>query len=182
MRVNRERKFAYIHIPKTGGVSIVKNILTPLGFERIGRRHDAYDASQVEDDYFVFAFVRNPYSRAVSLYRHRYVLSERFRLKNPDVRTFLNFLHDDYRKHDKLFTQFEFLHPRVELFRFEDFNKEIERLCERLKIKKPVMKKTEYFNYYGDYNWEDWLENKDILTINELFRDDFTLGYEIWTP
>ena len=71
---HEEPKFIFIHIQKTGGVSI-SNLLRryiPTTTPGRGRRHISARRAlkQVEnpDDYFKFAFVRNPWDRLVSWY------------------------------------------------------------------------------------------------------------------
>jgi Sulfotransferase family len=71
---HEEPKFIFIHIQKTGGVSI-SNLLRryiPTTTPGRGRRHISARRAlkQVEnpDDYFKFAFVRDPWDRLVSWY------------------------------------------------------------------------------------------------------------------
>jgi hypothetical protein len=71
---HEEPKFIFIHIQKTGGVSI-SNLLrrySPTTTPGCGLRHISARRAlkQVEnpDDYFKFAFVRNPWDRLVSWY------------------------------------------------------------------------------------------------------------------
>jgi chondroitin 4-sulfotransferase 11 len=71
---HEEPKFIFIHIQKTGGVSI-SNLLrrySPTTTPGRGLRHISARRAlkQVEnpDDYFKFAFVRNPWDRLVSWY------------------------------------------------------------------------------------------------------------------
>ena len=85
--VNDEHRFIFLHVAKTGGRSINVSLK-----ERLGERGSFYTA-QIDprvdvigrklgveardlvgrdrwNDYFTFAFVRNPYDRAVSIYEH----------------------------------------------------------------------------------------------------------------
>jgi Sulfotransferase family len=71
---HEEPKFIFIHIQKTGGVSITKLLgrHIPTTIRGRGCRHMSARRAlkQVEnpDDYFKFAFVRNPWDRLVSWY------------------------------------------------------------------------------------------------------------------
>jgi hypothetical protein len=81
---SREKKLLFLHVPKTGGLSIIntlrktlgirleaseKKLNTPLGHE--SQSLVDFKATKIEpNSFFSFAFVRNPYSRAVSMYNH----------------------------------------------------------------------------------------------------------------
>ena len=81
-----EKKCIFIHIPKTGGTTICRG-LNPIGFESGGTRtffkKNKYMGLNIsvkhyparflkeyilEDDYFIFSFVRNPWDLLVSSY------------------------------------------------------------------------------------------------------------------
>lgn len=70
---NEHRKFAFIHIQKTGGVSIDKLLraaVPDITFHRprhMGARR-AREEIEDWDGYYSFAFVRNPWDRLVSWY------------------------------------------------------------------------------------------------------------------
>ncbi len=97
MIISKERKFIFIHIPKTAGTSISKLLKDlfpkteqPL-LTHISARHAlSYLESQGEDpsDYQFFTFVRNPYERMHSLY---HFIKRRWpqRLDNKDLNKWL---------------------------------------------------------------------------------------------
>lgn len=64
--INHERRFVFVHIPKTAGMSIYEALGVDRGFGHL-RLHDhpAYDPS-----YFSFTIVRSPWDRAVSTYAY----------------------------------------------------------------------------------------------------------------
>ena len=77
-RINYEHKLIFIHIPKTAGNSITKN-LKSLGDKdaynspKISKHAKAFEVKEllgkkVWDDYFSFTFVRNPWDLMVSSY------------------------------------------------------------------------------------------------------------------
>ncbi|MEO0341649.1 MAG: sulfotransferase family 2 domain-containing protein [Bacteroidota bacterium] len=77
----RKEKFIFIHVPKTGGTSIEKALITP-DCELISNTHGKgfilnhltleqmadFSFATVEEfhEYFVFGFVRHPYDRTIS--------------------------------------------------------------------------------------------------------------------
>ena len=66
--IDYERKFIFIHVPKTGGVSV----RLPLFNKKIGPHTTAMrrreELGQRYDELFSFAFVRNPWDRLVSTF------------------------------------------------------------------------------------------------------------------
>ena len=76
--VSDKYKILYIHIPKTGGISVNKwfQELDPDAGSISERKHDSLISLKQKhgtkfDSYFKLAVVRNPWSRAVSLYEYR---------------------------------------------------------------------------------------------------------------
>lgn len=64
--IDHKRKFIFLHVPKTAGNSIIKNI----GLEKFPPCHlplSKYNKLHT-DNYFKFAFIRNPWDRFVSAY------------------------------------------------------------------------------------------------------------------
>lgn len=75
MIINHEKKYLFIHVPRTGGTSLKDAlILRDNGKEFLkphGRAVEARENLGGEwDEYFRFAFVRNPYDWVLSLYCH----------------------------------------------------------------------------------------------------------------
>jgi hypothetical protein len=68
--INRTQKWAFIHIPKTGGNSISKILLSVPGSEQI-MVHGTLNQLMDVGGYFIFSFVRNPFTRLASWYEHK---------------------------------------------------------------------------------------------------------------
>jgi len=83
MLISHDHKFIFIHIGKTGGTSIEKTLCAALDIDFEQTKKDAEGhwwkhiwakgmrkrvGPQIWDDYFTFAFVRNPYDMILSLY------------------------------------------------------------------------------------------------------------------
>ena len=154
MRVNHKRKAVYHHVMKTGGTTLSVKILSNLPellqsdntekekwvwvmgmhgtyTELYNRFPEIYEAVS---DYYHFAFVRNPFSHAVSMYFH---------LTSPNTNhpgiinsktqvSFKKFLRELYRPQSvSTFEDEKFINS--EFYKFEDYEKEVRRLLRVLK-------------------------------------------------
>lgn len=77
--INHINKFIFLHIPKTGGMSIGQTLYNLMGvtkkYDGFRIHHDEFD-EDIFRDYFVFTFVRNPWDRLYSQYKFRPFLKE----------------------------------------------------------------------------------------------------------
>jgi hypothetical protein len=62
--IDHERRLIFIHIPKTAGIAIYSS----LGITDQPSHKTIFDYAEYRDEYFSFAFVRNPWERALSSY------------------------------------------------------------------------------------------------------------------
>ena len=203
--IDHKHKFIFIHIPKNAGSSIEQafgynafdhttNGCTYelcMGYEQQEpHRHlqhlkidEIYDIHPgVKDSYFSFTFVRNPYSRAVSLYNYNKPFQ-----KNSDQFSFRDYITSDDPKlncdpahgrhqHEYVFdcegkSMIDFV-GRVENIQ-EDFN----TICDRIgiaRIELPIVNK-KTFKHYTEY-YDD--ETRSIVA--ELYKQDFEkFNYQI---
>ena len=74
MIIDREKKIIFCHVEKTAGSSITSaiwhHLLTENKHEPVNYPNKHAVMPEGFEDYFKFAFVRNPYDRAVSKYFH----------------------------------------------------------------------------------------------------------------
>ena len=81
--LDRNRKILFIHVPKTGGYTISQCLSAAgLRMEFEGSKHSPLSSYKNVDDYYKFAFVRNPFDMLVSRYFHNLVNRERDKYKN----------------------------------------------------------------------------------------------------
>ncbi len=66
--INKQYNILYVHIPKTGGVSIEKALNGRVGDHRDVKRYLKELGEEQFNKYFSFAFVRNPWDKMVSNY------------------------------------------------------------------------------------------------------------------
>jgi chondroitin 4-sulfotransferase 11 len=64
--IDHKHKFVFIHIPKTGGISIHQ----VLRSKPCDRNHAELHTHEFDENYFKFMFVRNPWDRIVSCYNY----------------------------------------------------------------------------------------------------------------
>lgn len=68
--INRDKKWAYLHVPKTGGISFTELLQEEPGTEEIGGVHEPIHCLGNVDNYYIFCFVRNPFYQIMSGYCH----------------------------------------------------------------------------------------------------------------
>lgn len=72
--ISHEKKFIFLHIPKTAGTSVgtmlYRNLDIYEPYQGFGIHHDDL-TEEILQEYFVFTFVRNPWERLYSQYKFR---------------------------------------------------------------------------------------------------------------
>ena len=69
LNINKENNFVFIHVPKTGGVSIRKSLFDQdIGPHTTALDQRIYMGKKKYNDFSVIAFVRNPWDRLVSAF------------------------------------------------------------------------------------------------------------------
>ena len=202
-------KCVFVHIPKTGGQSVEKTLYPKMkaptetnydiftGWDdknKIWMQHATMQ--QINElykhdvtNYFKFAFVRNPYARAVSDYF--WMQSE---IKKND--SFLNYLQEagEFKRRltikrnnkwrgDHVIPQFDFLFDKSEnklvdfIGRLENFQTDFDKVCDYLKIPRKKLsrqlvakKRKHYTEYYDD-------ETKQIVA-EKYAKDIEYFGYK----
>ena len=69
--INHYSKWAFVHIPKTGGTSITKVLLEDNNTEEVSV-HDSLRMLDCDGTYFIFTVVRNPFTRICSAFEDEY--------------------------------------------------------------------------------------------------------------
>lgn len=209
MPISHQYKVIFIHIPKTGGSSVD----TALGIHGDNNRGSIKPAPEilfgvmgskalqhltaleikkivpqaVWQNYFKFAFVRNPYDRLISEYFWRQKLNKKFRkvgfkkfllnfVAPAKNRPLKHFLDDHYRDQYKFITD-ENEKIMVDFVgKFENFIDDFKKICQsaQLNIKLPHLNKTKHQSYQQYYNEETkkiaaQLCQKDLSIFNYQF-------------
>lgn len=138
MPFNVEKKFLYIHIPRTGGHSLKQAIYDAgLDLEGFKNKHDTPKEIRkyMSDwkDYWKFAFIRNPFDRLVSQYSHRVK-----NLKSRGFRKYKGFKAwlKAYAKKGKIRSQIRMLEGEMDFIgTVENMYEDYDKVCKHLKIK-----------------------------------------------
>ena len=187
MTISHELKIIFIHIQRTGGSSIINMLKGRLGKKLIiVSQHgnaQSEEATLLKDypDYTVFTFVRNPWDRILSWYqlinKHNILSIE------EDRSAFENFLLMDHAANpdDNYFhyNQLEYLISPyrdikdINIYRFENFSNEVQRLWSYLNIIPGASTKTngtipvDYRNFYTEKS-KALIREKCALDINHF--------------
>ena len=184
-------KFIFIHVPKTGGRSVVKLL------ENIHEKNESLqfhhnnltfiktgyplhkDIRKNINDYDVFSVVRNPYERMISYFFHL-----KLRLKNDDFKSFdkkefISFLLNSYGTNMNYPSQLSYFNNEtVNIIRFENFEKELRQVLDKYTIKCSIPKiNTTVHEHYSKY-----YDNETRAIIENLYKDDLEqFGYTFET-
>jgi hypothetical protein len=184
--VSHENKWGYIHIPKTGGTSITQ-VLKKTNECITITGHDSLRILDVHD-YFLFTFVRNPFTRIQSAFYH----GVRHGLYKND---FSDFLLNANTNDLWLLPQSYYINAgKTEnkkisfVGKYENFEKDFIQLMLLLKIKDyeiPHLNRNPLYNKHPNLNQEKYYKllyteewQKDW--VRERYKDDFKqFDYEL---
>ena len=180
--INHQKKFIFIHIPKTAGSSII-DALFPKFRGKWGSYKGHFLPNEYELDiwknYFSFCVIRNPWDRMVSLYHYwcdgkdvsnqRGISFKEFCLSFPT-----SISHSYYHKR----RQVEFIDRdgiRVDaILKFENLEEDFQSICNHLNLNvslphliKSKFRKPDYSAYY---------DNETRAWVADYFAEDIELG------
>jgi len=185
--INRTQKWAFIHIPKTGGTTITSLLQTIPGTQLVNSHGTINELTDV-DDYFIFSFVRNPYTRFASWYEH-------YKKQNSYNKPFSDFINSINHLDFVFFSQEYFLYhgatdtKKVSFVgKFENYENDLKFIFEKINVnfeKVPHLNPNKYyekhpslntFNLYKNYYKKEWMKD----WIKTKYKNDFKIfGYEL---
>lgn len=173
MKIDKE-KLLFVHIPKTGGTSILNKLDQSMWKKTKNIGHDPLFLLEKNNDTenaFSFCVVRNPYTRTFSYYDH-------FKFQNNVECSFLDFLYILKRKEFSkntpmmIFPQSFYvynLHGDIGIDKIYNYEKFYE-IEEDLNIKFDYLNK----GTYSQKEYKDAFKDKNaIALVQELFSVDF---------
>lgn len=184
--INHAQKWAFIHIPKTGGTSISSVLQEVEGTERI-TMHDSIRALPDSPNYFIFTFVRNPFTRLQSAFQHGV-------RKGEYINDFSKFLNLKLDSDLWLLPQYYFITAGVTenknvsfIGKYENIEKDSITIFNKLNIDKkiphlnrnpiydkhPTLKQHDFYKHMYREEWmKDW--------VRERYKNDFKIfNYEL---
>jgi chondroitin 4-sulfotransferase 11 len=184
-----EHKFIHVHIHRTGGTSIERRFGHKSYDHRGINKYIEEYGKEVWDNYFTFAFTRNPWDRILGTYQWnrqiaRAPLRERYGFDSMSFRDFVFRYKKLYKNNPQANSHCKWLvennKPIVDYIgRFENYQSDYDIICDRIGIPRhrlPHVNKTDhkhYTEYYDD-------ETKQVVA--DLYPDDieyFEYSFEI---
>lgn len=166
MIISEEPKFIFVHIPRTGGMSIK---------EALGRSGNMSSHAFLRDapnweDYFSFCFVRNPWSRLYSQYQYAVGKRRIFRGSFPAYVSAAPPSRD----------QFWMTEGCSFVGRFEHLQEDLDRVCAHLGIPSVVLphyhKSVDRSDYCGMYT--DEMKSRVREEISRIDIENFGFSFE----
>jgi hypothetical protein len=130
--IDHIKKIVYIHIPKTGGTTIEKIFFN----KNSSSEHITITEYSNYYDYFIFSFVRNPYTRIISVYNYfinggnKSLGDKNIINRDVDINNFLKEYNETNLKFLK--TQYSYLQDSKNIDfvgRYENFDNDLKQIC-----------------------------------------------------
>ena len=163
--INEFHKFVFIHIPRTGGTSIEQS----FDSERIPNQHMQVKHIDGEyNDYFKFAFVRNPWERMVSYYfmdRYSNGISFLEFVKLIPTRSKLEYRMLPYITDSTGKIAVDFLG------RYENLQKDFDTMCDKMGV---VRRDLLNYNKTDHTPYADYYDEESYELVSKMFADDIS--------
>jgi hypothetical protein len=184
--ISNKDKFIFIHIPKCGGTSIERFFLSHYGISHDWKREYPLEALpmkvrsefcigfdenqhmslndfplQKQEQYFSFAFVRNPWDRVMSSYLYFKKLGYEFTFKSF-------FKSDQFRIHGK--PQSSFFNKNIDFIgSFENLQENFNLICENLGIEP---KQLPHENKTIHEHYTEWYTDENKKLVQDKYSED----------
>ena len=181
------QKFCFIHINKTAGTSIAKFLNYPyIMHNTVQELCNQYGDEEIRNA-FLFTFVRNPYDRVRSQFKH-YVLTNQFDLSDGAIgfnewviETYGSKINPFYNHGDKYFsTQMSWLsdkngsNPIDYIGKFENLNNDFRSVCQHLGYTGNLKRS----NHSDTVNIEGFSAQSKEIIYNYFEEDFINLDYK----
>jgi len=187
--INHKHNFLFVKVAKTASTSLISSLpktKTPPNDWPYDQNHiplwyykDSILKGSSYENFFKFAFVRNPYDRAVSTWKYWNKFNQSQGGEALDFKTLLMLKSDSINKKQfssKYSSQYEFTKGCDFIGRFENLQEDFDTVCNHIGIeskKLPFKNKTSH-NHYSEY-YND--ETRRI--VEEKYSKDLTyFNYE----
>jgi len=189
-----ELECIFIHIPKSAGVSVNRELFGNLGgAHRSVRTYKRVFGPATFKKYYKFTFVRNPYSRLLSAYRFLKRggfcdVDKQWAEENlGQYNSFQEFVHGwltdkSVLTYNHFRPQFMYLcdrsfEPEVDFIgHFETIDQDFEKVCLRLNVSRELKKYNQ--GPEKEDHWSFFYTDKELKKVYKIYRKDFELfGY-----
>ena len=173
-------KTIFIHVERTGGVSVRKHLLEHENHFRRWQQTKHFTSSEMKeltqlwdiwDNYYKFAFVRNPYDRLVSWYNachlHHEWVSD-IALYMRQYNTLSELIYHNQPHSQLIKSQYETTSNLDFVGRFENREEDFGKICDKIDI--PYSNRKENTSVHLDYKTYYTGVTKKIVT--EWFKED----------
>lgn len=168
MYIANKYKLGFVHIPKTGGTAIIKAM--PFGQE--GQKHGGVIK---RSGFYIFTITRNPYQRLVSYYRFQ-LQKHPNRINSAWYKDFYSFLTNTGDKF--ILRQTDLITKEVNVYDYSNIKDDHKKICYEHNVPYKELKRDKHTLYFGQYNWQDYMNKRVIEFINDHCAEDFKLGYK----
>ena len=172
------KKFLYIHIPKTGGTSIATGLSLKCDHSTQSQLIEKFNINPT--DYYIFTVCRNPWDRFLSLYFYCTKGSETYKSRNIEKYiSFETFCELCYKK-AKIVTPIVWqIHYQPQLYfidnnidyigRFECLQGSFDTICNKLEIPQQTLHKQNKTNHV---HYTEYYNNKTKDIVYKMYKDD----------
>ena len=178
--LNRFNKWAFIHVPKTGGTSL-NHVLKKDTNTEVITGHDSIRILNDVGDYYIFTIVRNPFTRLASAYNAE--------CRKYGFKEFGTFIKDINENDSWYLPQVFYINAGKHetrkvtyIGKYENYEQSVSTIFSRLDIndniphlnrnpiydKEPNLNQQKYYSFL--YN-EDWM----LDWVRERYKDDFKI-------
>jgi len=193
---NSEKKFIFIHIPKTAGMAIASAIGIKSASGKIDPKHfKGFEIKNILernndsiDNYFTFAFTRNPWDRLLSLYFYCHKGSEMFGMKkrrfNGSFEDFCRMAYSEQYFRNYAIYPLHYI-PQVRFIdgakidfvgKFENLQEDFNTVCDKIRI---PQKKLPHKNKSGHKHYTEYYNDETRAIVAEKYAKDIErFGYE----
>lgn len=169
-------KAIYFRVPKVASTSLLITFRQIDNIEKIGLDYDK--------SLFKFAFVRNPFDRLISCFKHVIQKGALERI-NDDPKFYREMPFNEFvQQINQQTTQQMDIHVRPQytyipekpdfLGRFESLEEDFKKLCEKLNVRLDLPHK----NFTHKTNYKDYYDDKTLELVQKIYEKDFNIfGY-----
>jgi len=178
MIISHKKKFILLMVPKCASMSMRMSLNDINDEKNLPKKHNGRlkhhaNVNLIDfnySDYFVAAFVRNPFDRIVSSYNHL-VRTSKFNLTDVGFEEFINRWPDRHPRQYGLFfkSSHHWAKNATKVYRFENLHNEFDKMCKDAGIGNIELLKSENKH---EIDLESYYNEDLIKRVMRIFKDD----------